>query len=722
MLACCLPAGGEELTDDILAESLRAGADWLAAQVGEGGTVPSRCFRTLDGGAEAMGALALLEAGRTPEDPAVARLAGYLADHSPQRTTARALRVELFARLGREQELASATKELLAGVGADGGWSTGPGDRRSNVLDTSAALLGLSAAGGAGVAVPPEVFRAGLRFLETCRNDDGGMGYLPRQAPLPRLRGPSHGTATAATARAQGAVLLVGVGRWDDSELRAYRKSLGWLSDHDGLERVPGWWWGAEPVWAWRADLAAAPELSSPYALGGVDFASRLARAILQRQADDGRWVGQRPAEDDVIATARAVRTLAGLARPVLLNCLAAGPGGPETVLPGRLCRWASRQLGREVTFRAVGPDVTEETLRAAPLLLVTGHARRGGSVPAGLGERLAGYVRAGGWVIVAPSDEGGALGRRAEAMFVRSQPGGKARAVRPDDPLFLLGGRIEGLSLREIALAGSGRVLLVGEALSAAWQAGPNERLAGAQALWGNVQKLALGDRALPGRFSPPVPVHAGETLLLGRVFHGGDWQAWPGAAEAVSADLRRAISTGVRETTVYLNRPIPAEVAMLWLVAPDELGLDGTDLGRLLGSLRPGRVLLVDAGAGQPGASKEVLRRLREAWGGERLEPIPADDPLLSGRFGGGLGSDARTVRLRTADGRVRVASPRLLGLRRDGQWVAVVSPLLLAGGCAGEAPAGRVAYESADARRLVLNCLLYAASVRAEQQAGP
>ena len=58
---------------------------------------------------------------------------------------------------------------------------TGRGKRGDN-SNTQYALLGLNAAGEAGVAIPPEVWNAARAHWAACQLPDGGWGYRRRIA------------------------------------------------------------------------------------------------------------------------------------------------------------------------------------------------------------------------------------------------------------------------------------------------------------------------------------------------------------------------------------------------------------------------------------------------------------------------------------------------------------------------------------------------------------
>ena len=720
-LAGGLHAQPAAISDDRLDRALRRGREWLVGQVRKDGSVPSRCFRTLDGGAEAMVALALLESGAPAADAPLPALLGYLTSHPSGRTAARALRIELLGHLGRTDDLAAQALALAASQRYDGGWSTGPDDETSNVLDTAAALEAIGLVRRAGLDVPGNPLRRAAIFLERARNADGGFGYLPgRDRPV--LRGTSHGSATAAVAAAQAQLLLL-PGKNLPTNLRPplrsrYRLTLQWLGRHLQLDSVPRWWWGDEPRWTWRWHLARAPRALHPGQLADRDLAEPLARVVLELQQPDGRWLGQPLAEDDLLATAQALRTLALLRQPLLLQVLSLRQDRPDVALAAdALCRWIEKRFDTRGTWRVLPHDASADALRAAPLLLLA-PADRLRSLPERLGEALRTYLVAGGWLIVQKPPRSPAGPHDLPPPLADLLPGATPILPNESDPLFSARFRSRPIPMAVLTRPGKGRVLLPGSDLLADWAHGPDERTRDAFGLLGNAALLATGGNWPTHRFAPPPKPSSGPMLRIGRVFHAGPWNLAPSASVFLSGDLLAAISTGVQEETVYLTKPIPEKVTLLWWIAENHPALDARDRQRLAAWVGPGRLLLVDFHAqGTVSQRRDALRKLQsllaETFPDRTFQRVSRDEPLLQGSFAGGVGSNIATIRYLTSDGRQRSGEPRLWGLRTQGRWIVLFSAHPLAASIVGNEIGKGAGLTAADARRIILNCLLYAAT---------
>ncbi|NBB94855.1 MAG: DUF4159 domain-containing protein [Planctomycetes bacterium] len=701
--------------------ALNRAVDWLKNQQAEDGSWPGHHRRYADGGRTALAAWALLAAGEEAGQPNVDNARTYLNALDPGQTNARALRALFSAAIGRDArtQLDADIHWLMAGQRGDGGWAERRDAGPSNTFSTSLAILALSDAKQASMTIPPEHWRRAATFLTATANDDGGFGHYPPGAEPVRVRGMSHGSATAAAAAAAGAIRRDGTAQIETTQ----RRALSWLATHYNVNRVPVWPWGDRPDFAYRYFLIRSPQTFSPLVLAGRTLDNELARRLLSAQQRDGHFNGQPLAESDVVATAWAALALAEARRPLLVNRVLVGAHRPASASTdmARATAWVQRELGIDAGWRDVPADAPLQLLRQAPILVLTG--RGAFSLPASARETIARYLQAGGTVLIGPAGEDPVFARTADEWF-RALMDGYGSAALPDDhPLLRVSNDIQGLAITAIASRARRRVFLLPGRVTMDWQRGYDETTADAFELLANVVTFVTGGAVDGRKFDPTLqraPAIEPERFIdIGRLMHDGDWNASAGAAEALSRALAAAISVGVRSRDVRPNQDIPKDLMMLWLTGSKLDGLMPVHRENIDDYVNAaGGLLLVDAAYGDEAFYEDALEQVELIFGSSSVKPLTVDHPLLTGRFGGGIGSDVTTVtysrnarqKLGRADG-----APRLFGVEKEGRVVAVLSPMALSAPAEGDPPYDAYGYVSDDARRIVLNVILYAYAAR-------
>ncbi|MBC21259.1 MAG: hypothetical protein CMJ74_13500 [Planctomycetaceae bacterium] len=130
-------------------------------------------------------------------------------------------------------------------------------------------------------------------------------------------------------------------------------------------------------------------------------------------------------------------------------------------------------------------------------------------------------------------------------------------------------------------------------------------------------------------------------------------------------------------------------------------------------------GGTILADAICGSPRFTQAFRREIRATFN-QPLKKIPPDDPLFSVAYGG---SDLKLVdrreaspNKRPAEGnagweiRIKKGPPQLDGIRIDGRWAVVYSPLDLSCALENHASPDCNGYSSEDAARIAINVILY------------
>lgn len=698
---------------------------WLIAQQQPDGAWPDTNDRYLQGGTTALAAWAICTADPGPDHPAVAKAMAYLGSLSPDRTPARALRALCAAAAGEQaqRQLDADVRWLVSTQRDDGGWARQDGGEPSTTFDTAVAVLALAEARRAGVALSADVPDRAAAFLKQTMNPDGGWGHYPPNARPVRVRGMSHGSATAATAAACRSLLRMDV----REAIAPYEASQAWLQKAWAVDHIPGWGWGQAPRFAYRYFLSQTVQPFPPATAGARSYDEQLAAWLLARQADEGHYVGQPLAESDVVATAWALLTLADVRKPLLLQRLHLGPNAVASQpAVDRAVAWIAGKLRRDDAWRELSVNVSGEQLRHAPLLLITG--RGPFDLPAETARGVTEFVDLGGMVAVVPDGPDPVFQRTADEFLRALLPRCQTRPVPPDHPLFNRVFNVQNTEAASIGDQGRKHVFLLPATMLQQLRAADGATSTDAYALLGNIAALAaeagLENRKFDPMLQPAPDVAPPHVVTLARLVHAGDWQAGPHATSALSRTLSAAISVGVKGVNAKADQDIPAQAALLWLTGSTFEGLLPAHREKIRAYLDAGGLLLIDSAYGGEAFYAQALRELALLYGPDAVRPVPLDHPLLTGEFAGDLGNDITMVSFSEA-ARKKVGRskgrPPLVGIERDGRLVAVASPLGLAAPVAGDPPYDYVGYVPDDARRVMLNVLLYAMASREAGLAG-
>ncbi|MHC4472067.1 MAG: prenyltransferase/squalene oxidase repeat-containing protein [Planctomycetota bacterium] len=277
---------------------------------------------------------ALAHAGADPDDKAVRRGTRWLvASLARPRTYDASLAIMALATLdrkGQKKRIARLASLLEIGQCKNGQWSYKLRRGRSggDNSNTQFAALALWYARRAGVTVSPQVFERCLGFFRDTQNEDGGWGYSAKE------RKKSYGSMTA-TGLAALVVCRAGLEKVRLSDPRARKgpavaKATEWITKHFGVDRNPeanfklGEMQGTRKqvtdsfwqfYWLWSLERAAT--LAGVTRFGEHDWYGAGARLLVDRQRDDGSWVGS---EAPLPATAFAVLFLSRSTRKVVVT------------------------------------------------------------------------------------------------------------------------------------------------------------------------------------------------------------------------------------------------------------------------------------------------------------------------------------------------------------------------------------------------------------------
>ena len=706
------------------------------------GFFPNPHSREYIGGSEALVVLALLRAGVSPQAGRVRRTLAFLKTVQPGHTYTGALRAMVYASLSGPEWLRRLNADaqwLIRQQRRNGGWGYGPRSfmtRRwpewTDGSNTQMAVLALRDAADAGVAVSPQVFRRAEGFWRSFQNRDGGWGYQPRVGRRPPQRAESHGSMTAAAVASYFIFTDVLAGQVEPAyrllqcrspgrRLRFARRidgGLRWLDANYRVDKVPRFVWTRQPsqLYYYLFCLQRAGDGAGLWSFGGHDYATDIARLLLATQSPNGSW------NDSVIDTAFAVLTLEKAAAPVALSRLRL-PKEPEPYPrdAAHLARWLGRRLGRTLVWRSVRADEPDRLRRSWLLYL---HPRGRGDIPAGAETNLVKFVRNGGTVLVQSPDPQavGAVVKFFERLF----PDYKARKLPGEHPIFNLRFAVDQKYRPEVVGIGDGcreRIFVLAQDVSGAWHQGRWREYPQLFGLGGNIVLYACGGQDPRGKFamgdlgSQPPP--AGRFITVARLKYAGDYNTCPLAVVRLSRRLRHSLPVGLKSLPAVAGSEAPASgAAVLWLTGNVPPKFSEAEKEGLRRYLTAGGMLLIDPAIGRADFRSAALQLLKDLCGPGKVAPLKADHPLLTGRFAGGVGADLRKLAPPASPATQPATQPapaRLWGGTVNGRLAAVLSHYGLTCSIEGTPCVGNVGYAPADARKIALNVILYAASRR-------
>jgi len=724
------------ISDEHVGRAIRRGLDFLYKTQSPEGTWETKYDRGHEGGCEALVLVAALSAGEDRQNPQLKIALAHLDKLTPETVYVRAMRTMVYSRLRGEaykKRLAGDVAWLVKRQSRNGGWGYGPGHRTTRVRpdwtdasNSQLALLALRDAADAGVEISDGVWRRVRDYWANAQNSDGGWGYEPPGRSVARLRGSSHGSMTAAGL----ASMLISIDKYGLSpasedatvspDVAILSRGFGWLAKNFTVTKVPGWVWGTSEEWPYYYlwCLARVCSRGGLRSLGTHQWYPEMAARVLSRQRRDGSWSNAprgEKATDAPVRTCFALLTLIQGRAPVLINELGGrvGFGGSA-----RATRWIGGRYGKPTAWQAIRPDDSDEVFSEAPILYINlGGRLKLADLPA---DRIRRFVREGGTVLVG-TPIAGVGGARDGFLTMFSKYGYHAEAVGQAHPLMTVVDKLSTATGAQLVGIGDHcrtRIFIMGSD-KGLWRSTP-----GAGESPGEY-KLAINllyyttDRTRPKRRVPASarrkaakadPLHS---LRVSRIRHAGGWADCPMAMTRLSEVLTEALSLGVKEVQpVSLSGKIPPGVSLLWMTGSADPKLTDQQKARLKKFVEGGGTLFVDSTVGKIGFVQAVSAMLKEMFGPDNLETMLEDHPIITGRFGGGIGSDIRKVHYTRAAAGVhpdkRIAG--LVGVEINGRTAVIFSRYGVTCPLEGLPTYGCVGLATDDARRLAANVVLY------------
>lgn len=736
-------APGQEVRSEQVRQSISAAVNWLkrdlkrAMEAGEQNRAEWTYIAPDNWpGAEALAALALLNAGVEADDPVVSQALGRIAQTRDTVTYNISLKIAALARadpVRYRDAIHTAAKKLARMQLNSGMWTYSSVDIRASVgggdnSNTQFALYGLHEAARVGAPIELSVWRRAAAHWERTQRPDGGWTYSPQhQQPA------GYGSMTAAGV---ASLLICGEslnrsleGPYTDGACARCGRyvtnprlaaGLKWLGRNFDVRRNPN---HHTYLYYWLYGVERVGMMSGLKQFGPHDWYREGAAHLVRAQRGDGSWTGS------VVDTSFALLFLAKGRRPVLINKLL-WADERQANLDRHDCEnltaFLGDRLGEPVAWQLIGLDAEVEQWLGAPVLYFQGHEFP--KFTPSQRESIRKYVDNGGTLLVE------ACCSRPEFRqgFERF-----AREVFPDEPLAPIEAghpvwsvlfRLEPgtFPLMGIDVGCRTSVFYSPTDLSCLWeQVDLSHPLTEpALRLGGNIAAYATGRDTLRDKLdavklapepatdegTPPPPTAA---LRFAWLRHSGDWRTDAHALLRLAEYLQQHAGVDVVSQPLVLRADDPGllDHPVAYMTGHATFRLTTAELEGLRRYLMRGGFLFADACCGREAFDRSFRKMAADLFPDQPMTALTGDHPLIRG----GPGFDVRTVQYRDAGGEAdkKRRMPRLEAVSFEGRVCIVYSPEGFTCGLEDHACLRCRGMKTDDARKVASNMVLYALS---------
>ncbi len=713
--------------------AVSTGIKFLISSRGDSGRWESNYDKRFPGGVDSLAITTALSLGVKSDDPALTAAIKSIVAAKPTTVYARAMRLMAMTRLGADKFAAVIAEDaafLQDRQNIKGGWGYGLGhptmQRRpkwTDMCNTTFAILSLSEASAAGVTIKPLVWKKAAAYLAKVQNPDGGWGYEPTGGSGLRLRGTSHGSMTAAGVTAMTAVKPKLSP--DNPALEKYAESIArgrkWIGDNYELGKIPKWGWGDITYFPYfyLYMLSRVAVESGSAQIGDHAWQGELLGHLVSRQSADGAWRRgeDKPGPKDAVYTCFALLAMSNAQKPVLINKLvasdaAASDGSDVAALAG----WLGQSAGRDSRWQFVPSTAPQSMLDAAPILYAAPSADM--TISDALAARIRLFALQGGMVLVdVPASDTGEIQKLFLSVFAQYHY--HAETLGSVHPAFSIRHKIADPASLKVTSIGDycrARVFLISglsKALrSPAPGSGQASKLVSNLAAYSGIG-FRPGAPRIPRRLPKALAVSKSRIITIGRIRHAGDWYTAPAAVRYIHNSLAGALSIGVRQVTVDLEDPVASpRPRLLWMTGTKAPKLATAQLENLGTYLKSGGMIFVDSAMGKPEFAQHVAAVVQNLTGSAVATKVTSADPLITGKFAGGVGSDLSRAVVVSGDQKIPL-SDMLSIIKHKGRTVAIISRAAITTPLDGGYTHGCLAPTTNDARRLAANVVLFAAT---------
>ncbi len=722
-VALLLPAGlagaVEIAVPEVTPAQLQARIDYLVADIREAqdanGAFVVRQQQQYTVGHTALAIVALRAAGVPENDPAVVRGIEYLRGRTGERgrdVYEKSLQLMALCSVDPDPHrrvVADLASYLVAAQQQSGGW-TYDMSGRTDYSNTQYALLGLNAAAGAGVPIPPEVWEKARVYLQGGQNADGGWGYTPRSTP-------SYGSMTAA-----GVASLYICDTW----IHVNRKRCGVYPD---VRPIQG---GLN--WMSRSFSVAANPGRNAWHFYYLYALERVGVILAQRYFGWHDWYREGAAYL-VLNPANRMFVSSGNEWPFLRKCfglLFLAKGNAPIVI--HKASWAGRwnanrydarflvqftgdELGRGLDWQIVPLSAPLDRLMSAPILYLSGS-----SIAAWDDEeraRFRQYTEAGGVVLVEAEGGDRAFDDSFRKMMAQLYPEDELAPLGDDHPIYSVYFNVpagERPPLEAIKGPCWISVLYAPKGLSCPWDVADFDHVNFKLGM--NIIAYVTGLQRLQGKLEKPEfsrPPEDDEAVLrrgaftVGQVMHRGDWRphkvAWRRVLQAVRSEAGLEVFS--RTVPLNLTEQSPFEAQMLYITGVQDPKLTAQTKDALAEYVERGGFIFAEAACGSSRFDRAFRETMNEIFPDSALRVLPVGHPLYA--LGRPLGEVDYSQAVRKDAPNLK--RPYLEYMERDGRAVVVYSKYDLSSAIDGHPCHSCPSVLDPSASLLVMKIVLYA-----------
>jgi hypothetical protein len=720
--AALLPGRGAEVTDEQVLNAIGDIRAWLLERQLDNGTWP---FAGYDRGHTALVLLALNQAGLPSQHPAMQRGIAAVLRGSDDKVYSEALVATLLEQLDPVQyqpRILQAGQYLTNAQNGDKGWGYGTRNG-SDASNSQFAVLGLAAAERCGFEVPAATRQQALRYWTRLQANDGGWPY--------NLDAKNASTFSM-TCAGIASLYLLGVplekpgnrcGEYVYSKQIA--AGVDWLGDAFRNRRglpAPEHYWGLYGFYALER-VAIFLDLK---AIAGVDWYRWGARQLVGRNLQD------------VTGQAFILLFLAKAATPVAIAKWEwQGDWENDHADVRTWVAEAGKAMGQRLDWLSAALSRRKSKVLKASLIFVNGHGQFTVS-PEEIGV-LRAFLDQGGTVVAEGCCQSARFSQSfKQEMKLKLYPGGTAdfAPIEAGHAVYSAFHSLgpEDIVIDQLKLSGckKARIFVLGRDLSCALN---GERPAAEQEkavrIATNLLAFAFESKKPRGKLDevdepelkpettrlsvddiarPPALAGRRYEQPFGRLRHRGDWLADPSFFPNLQAQLLTDPHFPQFDAEIYLDPAADGlfDVPVLFLNGHDSPDLRDVEWLNLRRYLERGGFLLVSACCGSRSFDNGFRQLLVNALPNDKLEPIPKTDPLYRAPFNL-TGEPAQGTRAYQA--RYQAAWADLLGVRREGRWIVVYSPVDFCCALEDDLDEQNLAYARDSALRLAMNIVAYA-----------
>ncbi|MCE9553970.1 MAG: DUF4159 domain-containing protein [Planctomycetes bacterium] len=717
-------------------------------------------------GSTGLCALALMEAGVDPQDPAIRRALDFIRSAPAEFTYDVALQTMALCRAGAASDLPTVRRnvqwlERAQKTDGDdrGAWGYTQGAGPCDNSNAQFALLALYDAQQAGVPVNPETWKQALLYWERTRNPDGSWGY--------KEGGPGRGTMTSAGISSlviAGASVHPDDAKADGGACRctehqqnnSLENALRWLGDHFRVEHNPGtdkslyryyFLYGLE-----RAGRLSGRRFLVPSVRGegrvAHDWYRSGTNSLVNSQDASGFWKGSGMGEDNEhIATSFALLFLSKGRRPVLVSKLQrAGDWNLLRHDLAHLTGHAEQEWKMPLTWQVIdGGTATVDDYAQTPVLFISGSdALR--ITDAAQKQRLRTYVEQGGFIFADACCAGGAFEKSFRELMeeIFPEPHLRLRPLDVDHPIWTMDHKVsakfidpQSRWLYGIDVGCRTSVVMSTGNLSCYWELDRMRReqplpaataadVAAARALGLNVLAYAT-NRQLKKKDEIPrnsvvsdsSAAGLGGHLAVAKLRHAGGCDDAPRALSNLMEALNRSYQVHTQAKTPLLSITDESifNYHFLYMQGRNDFRLSDAEVQQLRTFIERGGTVFADALCASPAFAEAFRREMRRVFPGQGLRRIAVDDPIFSPAYGG---SDVTKVTRREALRRrqgepmeIKLrqgVEPELEGIKLKDRYAILFSPFDISCALEKQASPQCHGYTPEDAARIAINVLLY------------